>query len=340
MNIEAAAGAAIGTALKTAADTAGKEIAERTIKSIVKKADGVEKILRDNFKIEGQEMTILCPEGVQKYSISLTPKTSLLSPKNLKFLHGTPRRIELKQVRGLSHIPEAIKSTPDGFEINLKPLNSGELYILDIEYQIEDHRFVDTLVDRIIPHDIPHNSEESIRQYEMSAQLKHVKVLRQNYYSVNLRDVDFTVDVAVHQDVKTTVPGLFKQQLETLVEISQKKGRSEHHKLMMRHLHLQTQKYGGKEIEILQNLYELFTPMEFERFVDVLRDFHYLDCMRGSDFYDTLPFPTWPKSMKVVSRTDLSLEKPAADGVLVYKHKDFISEIERIFGLNKKSKGM
>src|SRR3990172_1425205 len=103
MNIETVAGTVFGAALKTATDTAGKEIAEGAIKRIVKKADIVEKILRDNFKIEGQEMTILCPEGVQRYSISLTPKTSLLSPKSVKFPHGTPRRIELRQVRGLSH---------------------------------------------------------------------------------------------------------------------------------------------------------------------------------------------------------------------------------------------
>jgi hypothetical protein len=335
MSLEVAAGAALGYGLKSAAESAGKEIAEKAVKAIVKRSDFVDKILRDNFKIEGQEMTILCPEGIQKYSISLTPKASFLFPKSVKFSHGTPRRIEIRQVRGLSQIPEALKLTTEGFEINLKPLNSGELYILDIEYKLDDHRFVDSLVDRIIPRDVPHDSEESTRHYEMSAQMKHLKVLRQNYYSVNLRDVDFTVDVAVHQDVKTTVPGIFRQQLDTLVEISKKKGWDEQHKLLMRHRHLQTQKYGGKEIEILQNLYELFTPIEFKKYVSVIRDFHYSDCMRGSDFYDTLPFPTWPKSMKIVSRTDLSLDKPAADGILAYKHSDFVSEIEKLFGLNK-----
>lgn len=231
MSLEVAAGAAFGYGLKSAADTAGKEIVEKAVKAIVKRADNVDKILRDNFKIEGQEMTILCPEGIQKYSISLTPKSSLLSSKIAKFSHGTPRRIEIRQVRGLSQIPDALKLTTEGFEINLKHLNSGELYILDIEYKMDDHRFVDSLVDRIIPRDVPHDSEGSTRHYEMSAQMKHLKVLRQNYYSVNLRDVDFTVDVAVHQDVKTTVPGIFRQQLDTLVEISKKKGWDEQHKL-------------------------------------------------------------------------------------------------------------
>ena len=337
MSIE---GEIVNTAFKaglgTAASTAGKEIAERAVKSIVQKADSVEQMLRDDFRIEGQEMTVLCPEGVQKYSIAMEPKTSHILPKSVKFSYGIPKRVELRQVMGLLNLSDAIETTTDGFKVKLNKLNPGELYILDVEYRMDDHRFLDALVDRTIPRDVPHTPDESIRQYEMSAQLKHLSVIKQKYYNVNLRDVDFTVDIAVHQDVKTTVPGIFKQQLETLVEFSKKKGRSEKFKLMMRHLQLQKQKYGGKELDILENLYEFFTPMRFRRFVDVQKDFHYSECMRGSDFYDTLPFPTWPKSMKIVSRTDLNLETPAAEGVLAYKHADFVSEIGKLFDLNGK----
>lgn len=308
---------------------------EKTLKEIAKKADAVEGVLKEDFKIEGQEMTVLCPEAVQRYSIALIPKTSHLLPKSKKFV-GIPRRIDFRQVRGLSHIDGAIETTDDGFKVNLKPLTPGELYILDIEYPVDDHRFVDSLVDRTVPRDVPHNSEDLRQEYWMSAQLKHVGVLKQKYYRVNLRDVDFAVDVAVAQDVKITVPGIFKLQLETSFEMLKKKGRSEMWRLMMRHRGLQAQKYGGNQIKILQNLYDLFTPLEFKKFVEVLKDFHYWGCTRGSDFYNTLPFPTWPKSMRVVSRTDLNLEQPAAEGVVVYKRNDFVTEIEKLFGISKK----
>ena len=75
-----------------------------------------------------------------------------------------------------------------------------------------------------------------------------------------------------------------------------------------------------------------------EEYEDVQKDFQYWDCSRESDFYDNLPFPTWPKSMKITSKTNLSLEKPAADRILIYKHQDFVSEIEKLFGLKKKNK--
>lgn len=168
----------------------------------------------------------------------------------------------------------------------------------------------------------------------MSAQLKHVGVLKKNYYSVNLRDVPFIVDVAIHHDVRITVPGIYRKQLETFVEITKKKGRSEKYKDLMQLQRLQKLKYGGVELATLRDLFELFTPTRFRQFIEVLRDFYYSDCMRGSDFYDTLPFPTWPKTMKVISRTDLNLDKPAADGTLVYRYNDFISEIKKLFDID------
>ena len=327
-----------GTAVATVASSAGRIVAEKAIQSLIKKATSIEETTKNGFKIEGREMTILCPDRIQKYSISLTPKKTGVLPKSLKFSNGIPKRVELRQIMGLSQKKEAIKMTNDGFKINMKPLTSGELYILDLEYPIENPRFIESLVERTIPRDVPHKSEEDTVEYEMSAQIKHVGVLKQQYCGVDLRDVDFTVNVAVHQDVKTTIPGIFHEQLETMVELSKKKGRSEKFRLMMKQMQLQQSKYGGKELDILHELYDCFTPQSFKQFVEIKKDFSYHDCERGSDFYDTLPFPTWPKSMKVVSRTDLNLDKPAADGVLVYQHSDFISEIEKLFGLRKKQR--
>lgn len=325
----------LGTAIGLVAKSAGKEVAERVVTSIVKKANSVEKVFKNDFEIEGQEMTVFCPEGIQKYSMSIIPKDTNILTKNVKFNNGVPIRLELRQVMGLSNITDATEITTTGFKIDPKKLDPGELYILDVEYKIDDRRFVDALVDRTNPKDLPHKPNEDIRQYEMSAQLKHLRVLKQKYYNVNLRDVDFTVDIAVHQDVKTTIPGIFKQQIETLVEFSKKKGRSEKFKIMMKHMQLQKQKYGGKELDIIDNLHGLFTENKFKQFIDIQKDFSYSDCTRGSDFYDALPFPTWPKSMKVVSRTDLNLENPAAEGILAYKHSNFISEIEDLFDLNQ-----
>lgn len=40
----------------------------------------------------------------------------------------------------------------------------------------------------------------------------------------------------------------------------------------------------------------------------------------------------------LMERIRLNLNKPAADGIIVYKHADFIKELEKLFGLDKKRK--
>ena len=45
-------------------------------------------------------------------------------------------------------------------------------------------------------------------------------------------------------------------------------------------------------------------------------------------------FPTWPKNVTVVSRTDLNLEKCAAEGVLVYKKAAFLESVAKVFGIH------
>ncbi|WP_143727306.1 hypothetical protein [Methanoculleus chikugoensis] len=313
---------------------AGKELVVQTIRSMVKHIGNLQKTLESGFKIEGQQMTIMCSDGIQKYSLSLTPKRGLFgNPKSVDFPHGVPLRVELTQMRGLCPLFDCVERTIDGFSINLTELDPGELYILDVEYRFEDHRLMDSLVERIIPRDVPRNPDEDIREYEMSAQLKHLDVLRQKYFNVNLRDLEFSVDVSVYQDINTKVPGIFRQQLEALVELSKKKGRSEGYKLWRRLYQLQQKEYGGDTMDILENMYDLFTPGRFRRYIDIRKDFTYLNCSRGSDYYDNLPFPTWPKSMKVISKTDLNYNKPAAEGLLVYNQADFVSEIERLFKL-------
>jgi hypothetical protein len=84
-------------------------------------------------------------------------------------------------------------------------------------------------------------------------------------------------------------------------------------------------------LDILKELQKLFLSSKFQDFIEVKDDFHYSDCIRGVDIYGTLPFPTWPKSMKVVSRTDLNFDTPATNGTLIYKKGNFITELDKIF---------
>lgn len=321
----------IGSVAAAVGVAAGKEIVIKTFHSMVKQIGNLEKSMENGFKIDGCSMTVLCAENLQKYSLSLTPKKRLFGRNLIEFKGGTPVNISLVQFRGLDPMDRAIKRTPEGFSIDLNALTSDDLYTLDVDYRFEDNRLIDSLVERIIPKDAPSDPDDHAREYEMSAQLKHLDVLRERYYNVTLKDLEFSVDVSVYQDINTKVPSIFREQLEAIVNLSKKKGRADKYKQFQKLYQLQQKSYGGETMEILDHLHEIFTPKKFKKYVEISKDFKYKNCIRGSDYYDNLPFPTWPKSMKVTSKTQLNYNKPAAEGLLVYKQSDFISELDKIF---------
>ena len=155
--------------------------------------------------------------------------------------------------------------------------------------------------------------------------------MKSEYGRIDLRDVDFNVDVGVHQDVNTKIPEGFKDQVETIAQLTKKKGRDEKFKLYHKLLSIQNKPQGGKEFEVLGHIAELFSPSIFKKFVQVSQDFHYHYCEKGSNVYD-YSFVSWPKFMKVIARTDIGLDNPASKGTLTYKKFDFMSEIEHLFG--------
>lgn len=315
--------------IKSAAVIAGaaaKPIIQNVVDKITQRISKIDQNINDTFQIDGREMTVLCPESIQKYSISLISKKNSFFHNKAKFELGKVRRANIRSLIGLEPI-RAINLTENGFELDLKKLRPSERYILDIEYSLDDPRFLDSLVNREVVKETPN---EDSTEYWMVAQLKHLESLKSEYGRIDLRDVDFNVDVGIHQDVNTKIPEGFKDQIETISQLTKKKGRDEKFKLFHKLMAIQNRPHSGKEFKILANIAELFSAMSFRKFVNVSQDFHYYNCEKGSNVYD-YSFVSWPKFMKITSRTDLGLDKPAAKGTLIYKRSDFMSEIEQIF---------
>lgn len=311
------------------AGTAAKPLIKHVLDKMLNRAEKIDKNITETFRIDGREMTVLCPESIQKYSLSLISKQNSFFHNKARFELGKVRRAIIRPVVGLESI-NAIGLKENGFDLNLKKLTPGERYVLDIEYSIEDQNFIDSLVNREVVKETP---KENSTEYWMVAQLKHLDALKSEYGRIDLRDVDFNVDVGVHQDVNTIIPQGFKEQIEAISELTKKKGRSEKFKLFQKLMTIQNQPHAGDEMILLGKIAELFSPLSFKKYVNVTSDFHYFDCSKGSNMYD-YSFFSWPKFMKVTSRTDLGLDNPASNGTLVYKRADFMSELERLFSKN------
>ena len=308
------------------ATSIAKPAIKHAVEKMLKLANHVDSNISDAFTIQGREITVLCPESIQKYSISLSSKESGFFNNKVKFEHGDVRRANIVSVIGLKTI-DAIKRLDTGFELDLKKLKPGEQYVLNAEYFLNEPNFIESLVNREVVRETPKNDST---EYWMVAQLKHLESLKSTYCKIDLRDVDFNVDVGVHQDVVTRIPSHFKDQLETISELTKRKGRGEKYKLFQKLLHIQNTEFGGKEYKILGDILNIFSPPNFKKYVYVKNDFHYSACEKGNTMYD-FPIVTWPKFMKVTSRTDLSLDHPASRGELIYNRGSFKSELDKIF---------
>lgn len=97
--------------------------------------------------------------------------------------------------------------------------------------------------------------------------LKHLDIFRMTYKNIELRDLDFFVNVAIHQDIKTSIPKSFARQLEVLLEWSETSDREKKMRLSMEHLRLKRKRELPRKsvLEFLGELQELFMPRKFKR---------------------------------------------------------------------------
>ncbi len=294
--------------------------------------------LKSALIIENESVKINCGANIQKYSASLRKKDGLIFNKNLEFHNGKPNSVDLTALVGATINSEAVILLDDGFIIKTEMLVSGNFYYLEVEYLIKDPRFIDQLVDRSSSRDIPSDGDE-ILTYEMSAQLKHPGPLHECFSSIQLKDLELTVQVGVQEDVDTKVPNEIKQEIEKLIEIATKvKGREtlvdivdlQRMSLELQKIH-SSSKYAGTTFDVLKKISDVFMPNNFVKYLDIGGDFQYAECKQGIPFYKVLPMQSWPQSMNIISKTDLSLEKCASNGTMKYNKGQFLNTLSDIF---------
>ena len=193
-----------------------KKMAVPILKRLVEKGTSILNMLKSDFVIEGQEIILSCPEGIQRWSIVFRCKKGLL-PRGKKFACGDVKEIRLRSLMPLRDLTDiAIRILPgEGFKILYGPLTDYSLYLLEIDFGIENPRLIDNIVNRSVQLESP---REEKQEYWMHAQLRFVDVLERFFSNFSIKDLNFNVDVAVHQDIKLAVPPYFKRELEIVVK--------------------------------------------------------------------------------------------------------------------------
>lgn len=289
----------------------------------------------EGIEILNQELIAKTPELLGEYSVAIS--RPIVSKLNFPF--PSILSLDVHSLPSYSDQRQAVYRSKDGFEISAERIRPvSDTLLLQFTYRIKDDKFTKKLVQKNVQRDTPRGLEDEVDEYWMHAQLTDPKIFkRKGYGRLDLRDIDFGVSVAVHQDLKTAIPSDFARNLKIISEWIKTKDRVKKWRLGREHLHLRPKSYTGREDELISDVQKLFFPHEFKRFVDVTAPFHYYESLRGVDFYD-LPFQAFPKTMTVVSRTTLNSESPAAKGKLIYKKQVLRDEISQILGIFKKKK--
>jgi hypothetical protein len=310
-----------------------REVATPLLRKILEKGSKLIDLLKSDFSIEGQELRILYPENCEEWAIVFQSKKGLVGGKK-SFMFPSVRKVTVSSFIPLKDVTSrCINLLPSGgFELHYKNLESNTPYLLKVEFGIEDRKFIDNLVYSKVSED----TLPEYRRYWMQAQLRFVDALEKMFSNVKFEDLNFNVRVSTHEDIRTVVPASFKRELEVVVKWMSETDREQKSRLSMEHLHLLRARRGGKIkygksiLELLRELQDIFLPHTFRTFLKVERDFYYHDCWRGEDYF-AAPFPTWPKFMTVITRTNLSLDKPAAEGFLDFNHHNFKKRLEDLF---------
>ena len=285
-------------------------------------------------KIVNQEATINISESVIEYTLALSiPSNFRTLRKPIELTAPSIIRVSASALHPFPRsVREAIKEVryPDGQVSHvlfpkLLPQDC-DLMSVTTTYQINDPSLVDDLVDRNEGHE-PGGPNKN--EYWLSAQLKNPKILRNNFGRFDMRSVDVTVDVGVHNELNTTIPPEFISRLKTFFAIMAERDPRRQFMAVPKLRQLARETTAGREFKILIDLEALFMPGSFEKFVDVQKDFRYSECYKGKECFE-MPIEIIPKKMNVISRTDLTLEKPTADGILVYKNNLFVDAIKNV----------
>jgi hypothetical protein len=313
-----------------------KDLEERMAKSFFQIAEYVYKIWEKipKTKILNQEATINVPESVVEYTLAVSIPQNFRSVRNT--IEISAPSIVRVSASSLHPFPRTVREAIKRYEYEdghisyvlfpeLLPSES-DLISMSTTYQIDDPSLLDDLVDRTQGHE-PGGPQKD--EYWMSAQMKHPKVLRDRFGRFDLRSVDVTVDVGVHNELKNTIPPAFIRRLKTFFTVMAEKDPRRQHMAIPELRRLARETTAGREFKILIDLEALFVPGTFSKYVEVLRDFRFSDCYKGKEYYE-LPIEIIPKKVDVVSRADLTLEKPAADGVLIYKSNLFVEAIKKV----------
>jgi hypothetical protein len=212
---------------------------DRTRKSPFRPVDKIKKILSSSsaLRILNEELVVKTPESLGEYSVDIQFSLPLAPKSRLRFPYSDIVNIRAHSMHDYSNQDQAVLRMRDCFEIAINKIKpTSDSILLGFDFQIKNDSFMKKLIRKDVQSDIPRGQEEEISQYWIHAQLKEPKILESQYGRLDLRDIDFSVNVAISQDLKTAIPRDFVRNMRIIAEWIKTKDRVKKWRLLDRAL--------------------------------------------------------------------------------------------------------
>jgi hypothetical protein len=220
--------------------------------------------------------------------------------------------------------------------IDFKKCLDLEMFRLEIYYRMNE-----SSLSALVHHRSSPEPFKDGRRYHLSAQLIDPSSLVRGFSTFDVEDYPVTARIHIQEDIDVALPSLkaFKKIRKIENELLSEQDPHQISKTIQLHRQHRVLKKRLKEENPIQALRELLIflrPGKFLNYVKVIDDFRLHKCEWGSGFLEVASNILIPQEMVIMTRTDLSLEKIAAKGVLEYKESAFAQDVEKILSSNNK----
>jgi len=306
----------------------GVKIGVRDVGEIIKLFDDLTGRLKA-FNVIGRSVILNISQGTYDLEAGIEVKPSRPLSRVIKIPIFDSLNVQLTSLPTFRPLDDAvIIDEIDGIVLSLDTIPQNvDTLLLNIKCPLRHRRFLERLVHK----QVQVEPRQNITSYWMSAQFKYLSTLEKKLDSLRVNDLDFLVRIHIQQNIKDIIPHPFIRQLELGKELLQTRDRNLKQRLAREHLRLaRGNSLVGREEEVIKKIEDILKPGNFETYLNVLGQFYYHDCFQGGSFF-RIPNFVIPSMMRVITKTNLTLEEPATKGELQYDRKKFEEDFEEIF---------
>ena len=234
---------------------------------------------------------------------------------------------------------------PFGGRINDAVTREGNLIVLDLNKLVKYDQFrceiscimnPDFFEGLIKARSSPEPLEDATK-FNLTALLKDPDSLTKGFSEIDIDNYPVFVDVYMKEQINTNIAPFLKQLSSTESKLLQEPDPRRAYRWKLEQNRLK--KIGGKKefSAWLNGIRQFLGPEHFLHYIDrsQSKDFRIHNCEWG-DIFQAVGLIPLPEKMRIINRTDLTVESPAKSGAIIYKSQEFSHEFEKKFGKKKK----